>query len=141
MEQGKKHQKILDLQEQKIEQTIRRAIPRKPKIYPNIIYKNLNNLREKLNEKSGIEKEHIPVIATIIISIGLTRLALTAASPRIRAPTIPIVVPNGPGTRSPASRISSKENSIKKISKITGKGTAFLEAAMVNKSSVGSNSE
>ena len=50
------------------------------------MYKNLNNLKEKLKEKSGIAKEHIPVIATIIIKIGLTRFAETAASPNTKAP-------------------------------------------------------
>lgn len=47
-------------------------------------------------------------MATIIINIGLTMLALTAACPRTKAPTIPIVGPIGEGTLSPASRINSK---------------------------------
>lgn len=65
-------------------------------------------------------------MATIIIKIGLTMLALTAACPNTKAPTIPMVGPIGEGTLSPASRISSKEISITKISKITGKGTVSL---------------
>ena len=81
--------------------------------------------------------EQIPVIATIIIKIGLTRDADTAASPSIKAPTIPIVVPSGDGTLRPASRIYSKEISISKISTTVGKGTDSLEAAIVNNSSVG----
>lgn len=46
------------------------------------MYKNLSILKEKPREKSGIAKEHIAVIATIIIKIGLTKLAFTAASPQ-----------------------------------------------------------
>ena len=46
------------------------------------MYKNLNILNVKPSEKSGIENEHMAVIATIIINIGLTKLALTAASPQ-----------------------------------------------------------
>ena len=51
-----------------------------------------------------------------------------------------IVGPIGLGTLKPASRINSKENSIRSISKITGNGTVFLAAAIVNKSSVGKSS-
>lgn len=56
-------------------------IPRNPAIYPKNINKNLNNLKWKPNEKSGIAKEAIPVMATIIINIGLTIPAVTAACP------------------------------------------------------------
>jgi hypothetical protein len=87
--------------------------------------------------KSGIANELIPVIATIIINIGLTMPALTAACPKINPPTIPTVEPIGDGTLSPDSLISSKENSIIKISKITGKGTPSLEASIEKSSSVG----
>ena len=38
--------------------------------------------RAEYVKQSGIAKEHIAVIATIIIKIGLTRFALTAASPQ-----------------------------------------------------------
>ena len=58
------------------------AIPKKPAIYPKIIYINLKILNVNPREKSGIANEHIAVIATIIISIGLTKFALTAASPQ-----------------------------------------------------------
>lgn len=94
----------------------------------------------KFKEKSGMLNEQIAVIATIIIRIGLTRFALTAASPKINPPTIPIVGPMGEGTRTPASRISSKDISINRISKITGNGTVSRAASIVNNSSVGSSS-
>ena len=51
-------------------------------IITEIIYKNLYILKVNPIEKSGIAKEQIPVIATIIINIGLTKFALTAASPQ-----------------------------------------------------------
>ena len=57
------------------------AIPKKPAIYPSIIYRNLKTLKVNPSEKSGIANEQIAVIATIIIKIGLTKLALTDASP------------------------------------------------------------
>ena len=76
----------------------------------------------------------------MIISIGLTIFALTAASPKISAPTIPIVGPTGDGTLKPASRISSKETSIIRISMITGNGTSSLEDIIANSNSVGINS-
>ncbi len=65
------------------------AIPKKPAKYPKIVYINLNILIAKRNELSGIANADIPTKATIIIRIGLTILAETAASPRIRAPIIP----------------------------------------------------
>lgn len=55
-----------------------------------------------------MEKDAIPVIATIIINMGLTIPALTAACPSTSAPTIPIVDPIAEGTLSPASLINSK---------------------------------
>ena len=51
-----------------------------------------------------------------------------------------IVGPIGVGTLKPASLINSKENSIRKISNITGNGTVFLEAAIVNNNAVGKSS-
>ena len=53
---------------------------------------------------------------------------------------IPIVGPIGVGTLNPASRINSKVISISKTSNITGNGTAFLAAAIVNSNSVGISS-
>ena len=72
--------------------------------------------------------------------MGLTKFALTAASPKIKPPTIPIVGPMGEGTRTPASLINSKDIYINKISKITGKGTVSRAASIVKSNSVGSNS-
>ena len=77
-------------------------------------------------------------MATIIIRIGLTTPALTAASPIIKAPTIPIVGPMGEGTLKPASLISSKETSKSNSSKKIGNGTFSREAKIVNNNSVGS---
>ena len=82
-------------------------------------------------------KEVIPVIAIIIIKIGLTILASTAACPNISAPIIPIVVPIGEGTLKLASLISSKDISIAKISTIIGKGIDSLDATIAKSSSVG----
>lgn len=65
------------------------AIPNKPVKYPKIIYINLKILIEKEKEKSGIANSEIAVIATIITKIGLTIFAVTAASPKIKVPTIP----------------------------------------------------
>ena len=64
-------------------------IPKKPAIYARSININLETLIWNPNPKSGTAKEAIPVIATIIINIGLTTLALTAAWPKTSAPTIP----------------------------------------------------
>ena len=58
-----------------------KPIPKNPARYPKRINKKRKNLRWKPKEKSGIEKDALPVIATIIIKIGLTILALTAACP------------------------------------------------------------
>ena len=101
---------------------------------------NRNTLQWKPSEKSGMARDEIPVIATTIIRIGLTILASTAACPSTNAPTIPIVGPIGEGTRSPASRINSKESSIKKISNMIGKGTVSLDATIANSNSVGISS-
>jgi len=78
-----------------------------------------------------------PERATIIISAGLTSPAETAACPIIKAPMIPMVFPITPGTRMPPSLISSKENSIKIISKMVGKGTVVREAIILNNKAVG----
>ena len=101
---------------------------------------NLHNLTVKLNEKSGILNEQIAVIDIIIIKTGLTKFALTAASPSIIPPTIPIVGPIGDGTLIPASRINSNETSINKISNIVGNGTVSRAASMVKSNSVGNSS-
>ena len=67
-------------------------------------------------------------------------LALTAACPKTKAPTIPIVGPIGEGTLRPASLISSKDISITNNSNITGKGTFSLDANIENSNSVGNSS-
>ena len=74
-----------------IKQSIKKpnAIPKNPAKYPSIIYINLNIFRENLKALSGIANEQIPAEAIIIIRIGLTILAETAASPKISAPIIP----------------------------------------------------
>ncbi len=72
---------------------IPKLIPSEPAIYPRRININLNILTENEKEKSGIENSDTAVTATIIMRIGLTILADTAASPRIKAPTIPMVCP------------------------------------------------
>lgn len=116
------------------------AIPKNPAKYAKKMYMNLHNLTVKLNEKSGILNEQIAVIDIIIIKTGLTKFALTAASPSIIPPTIPIVGPIGDGTLIPASRINSNETSINKISNIVGNGTVSRAASMVKSNSVGNSS-
>ena len=81
----------------------------------------------------GITNDDKPVIATIIIRIGLTIFAETAASPNIKAPTIPKVEPIAEGVRRPPSRINSKDISISKSSNIIGNGT-FSLATRIEKS-------
>ena len=66
-----------------------REMPKNPAIKPSSINKNLKYLKWNPKEQSGIAKEAIPVMATIIINIGLTMPALTAACPKTSAPTIP----------------------------------------------------
>ena len=63
--------------------------------------------------------------------------ALTAASPKIKAPIIPSVEPIGAGILSPDSRITSKDISMSKSSNIMGNGTFWRLANIENKSSVG----
>ena len=114
-----------------------RAIPRKPAKYPKIVYINLNILNANLRELSGIANAEMPVNATIIISIGLTIFAETAASPSISAPIIPTVVLKDDGTRILASCISSKEISIIIISNKIGKGIASRAATIAKSNSDG----
>lgn len=81
--------KDLKLQRTEIYTNKPKAIPKNPHINPNRINANLKYRKWNPNEKSGIAKEEIPVIATIIINIGLTIPAETAACPNTKAPTIP----------------------------------------------------
>lgn len=119
---------------------IPKLIPKKPAIYPKMIYINRNVLIVKFNEKSGIAYEQIPVTATIIINRGVTKLADTAASPRIKPPIIPMVEPIGAGTLKLASLINSNEISIIKSSTITGNGIERLIADIAKTKSVGRSS-
>lgn len=75
--------------------------PRIPKQLPKsrIPYFQSRNTSE--SSSFGMEKEPSAVRAATVTVIGLTRLALTAACPTIRPPTMPIVLPAGPGMRSP----------------------------------------
>lgn len=59
---------------------------------------------------------------------------------KIKAPTIPMVCPSGPGTLTPDSLINSSAISSVKISNIIGNGTLFLDATIANKNSVGISS-
>lgn len=104
------------------------------------MYINLKILSVNPNEKSGIAKLQIPVKATIIIKIGLTILAETAASPSIRAPIIPTVVLKEEEILRPASLINSKDISIRIISNITGNGIASLELEIAKSNSEGISS-
>ena len=68
----------------------------------------------------------IAVMASIIIIIGDTIPALTAASPRIRAPTTEIADPPIFGIRMSPSLKISKDNNISNASKKAGNGTVLL---------------
>ena len=93
--------------------------------------------KEEIKKSLCKAKEAIPVMATIMINVGLTIPALTADSPKIKAPTIPIEEPINEGTLRLASRINSNEISINSNSKIIGKGTFSLADKIENNNSVG----
>ena len=90
------------------------------------------------NSSFGIAKEQSAVKEMTITTIGLTRFASTAACPMIRPPTIPMVFPIAPGSRTPASRRSSNDNSMISTSTTAGKGTPCLASANDKSSVVGS---
>lgn len=69
-----------------------------------MITKNLSRRNTDANSSFGIAKLAIAVSATTITTIVLTMPASTADCPTINPPTIPIVLPSGPGRRIPASR-------------------------------------
>ncbi|MNI86951.1 hypothetical protein D3C73_1440940 [compost metagenome] len=75
--------------------------------------------------------------ATTMTRKGLTIPALTAASPIIRPPTIPIAGPTGFGSRMPASRRISIEISRISTSMTDGKGTPCRVSIIESASSVG----
>ena len=115
-------------------------MPKNPKSQPMNINPNLKSLKCNSKEKFGIAKDVKPDIATIIIEIGLTILALTAASPKTKAPTMLIVVLIGEGTRIPASCINSNAISIRTIYSSIVIGTDCLEFIIEKSNSVGINS-
>ena len=88
-----------------------------------------------INSGSVNKRADIAVIASMIIIIGDTIPALTAASPSIRAPTTEIAVPPIFGIRISLSLKRSNERSIIRASKKAGKGTLLLcEAKLINNS-------
>ena len=111
--------------------------PTIPNKYAAAIYTNFNTLRDLESDKVGVENAPIPPIDTIIINIGLTMLASTAAWPKISPPIIPRVLPIGFGTLTDASFISSNDISIKINSTISGNGTFSRLAEIAISKSVG----
>ena len=102
-----------------------------------MITKNLSKRNTDANSSFGIAKLAIAVSATTITTIVLTMPASTADCPTIRPPTIPIVLPSGPGRRIPASRKSSNRNSIRITSTTTGNVTMLRADAIAYRSFVG----
>ena len=100
-----------------------------PNSPPSRIKPYLISLNAEVHSSFGIAKELNALNATITTAIGLTRLALTAASPMISPPTIPIVPLKAPGIRIPASRISSNASSINNTSRRLGNGTPCRDSA------------
>ncbi len=78
------------------------------------------------------------VAETIITMAGDTKPALMAASPITRPPTILTACPIVFGRRTPASRSTSKVNSMIRASATAGKGIPSLTEAMLKSSCVGS---
>ena len=77
-------------------------IPKNPNILASRIIIYFITLSDDANSSTGIAKDASAVIATTTTIIGLTIPADTAASPIMSPPTIPIVLPRGPGIRIPA---------------------------------------
>ena len=65
-----------------------------------------------------------------------TKLADTAAWPRMRPPMMPTVCPTAPGTRTPASRTSWNTTSRKIISAPMGRNTSLREEMTVARMSL-----
>ena len=100
--------------------------PNIPKVVPPIMKRRRYHLMAFMSSGSVNNRADIAVMASIIIIIGDTIPALTAASPRIRAPTIEIADPPMFGIRiSPSLKISN-DKSINKASKKAGNGTVLL---------------
>ena len=95
------------------------------------------NLIALVNSNSEKGKLDMAVIAIIIIIIGDTIPAATAASPNIKAPTIDRALPAGFGTLISLSLNISKAIIIIIASKKAGKGTPSLWVAKLTSKSVG----
>ena len=111
--------------------------PYKPKMAAPIMKAIRYILRAFVNSGSEKIKDEMAVMATIIIIIGDTIPALTAASPKINAPTIDIAELAKLGNFKSLSLKISKANIIKRHSANVEKGTFFLCAAILINNSVG----
>ena len=111
--------------------------PNIPKVVPPSMNNSLYHLMALISSGSVNSRADIAVTASIIIIIGDTIPALTAASPRIRAPTTEIADPPIFGIRISLSLNISKDKSINSASKKAGKGTVLLWEAKFIRSSNG----
>ena len=112
-------------------------MPCMPKMAPPIINANRYILRAVMKTGSTNISDDIDVMAITIIIIGDTIPALTAASPRIRAPTIEIAELAKLGNFKSLSLSISNAIVIRIASKNAEKGTFSLCAAILTISSVG----
>ena len=71
-----------------------------------------------------------PAMATAMSTAGETMWASTAALPTTSPPRMDTVEPMGPGRRSPASWMTSKDRSMMSTSQMVEKGTSCLAATM-----------
>ena len=101
-------------------------MPYKPSRAAKIRNRNLYTLSSLLKSGSLNTNDAIYERAIVIIIIGLTIPALTAASPNIKAPRIDIVDPYFDGNLESLSLKSSYIISIINASNTEGKGTPFL---------------
>ena len=115
-----------------------RRMPWIPRMAPPIINIKRYILSAVINSGSTNIRDEIDVMAIIIIIIGETIPALTAASPKIRAPTIDIAELAKLGSFRSLSLNISNAMVIKRASKKAENGTFSLCAAMLTISSVGS---
>ena len=100
-----------------------KSIPWIPKIAPPIINANRYIRKAVMNTGSTNIRDDNDVMAITIIIIGDTIPAFTAASPRIKAPTIEMAEEAKLGSFKSLSLKSSKAISIIIASKKAGKGT------------------
>ena len=109
-----------------------------PKVVPPIMKRSRYHLIAFINSGSVKSRADMAVMASIIIMIGDTIPALTAASPKMRAPTMEMADPPIFGIlRSPSLNISN-DSSIINASKNAGNGTVLLWDAKFISSSSGS---